>query len=99
VSVISDPGEVEAGRFDAQASGQTMFYDTRGVLKFSGGITEFRGHSGDNAGQTALVSLSVEGRAEVDHTSVYGCSLKNPERAVGETAPKAASTTKAAKGR
>jgi hypothetical protein len=44
VDVITDAGAVEAGRFDAQASGQTMFYDTQGVLKFSGGITEFRGH-------------------------------------------------------
>jgi hypothetical protein len=92
VTAVSDPGAVEAGRFDAQASGQTMFYDAGGVLKFSGGITEFRGHAGDNAGQSALVSLALTGRADIDHASVYGCSLKNPERAVGETAAKAAST-------
>ena len=92
VDVWSDPGEVEAERFGAQASGQTMFYDASGVLKFSGGITEFRGHSGDNAGRSALVSLALTGRADIDHTSVYGCSLKNPERAVKGPLLKAAST-------
>jgi hypothetical protein len=92
VEVLSDPGEVEAARFGAQASGQTMFYDARGVLRFSGGITEFRGHSGDNAGRSAITSLVLTGKADVDHTSVYGCSLKNPERAVGEPLLKAAST-------
>jgi hypothetical protein len=91
VEVVSDPGEVEAARFGAQASGQTMFYDAGGVLRFSGGITEFRGHSGDNAGRSAIASLVLTGSADIDHTSVYGCSLKNPERAVGEPLAKAAS--------
>jgi hypothetical protein len=93
VEVVSDPGGVEAGRFGALASGQTMFYDASGALRFSGGITEFRGHSGDNEGRSAITSLVLKGGAEIDHTSVYGCSLKNPERAVGEPLPKAASTT------
>jgi hypothetical protein len=92
VDVLSDPGEVEAARFGAQASGQTMFYDASGVLKFSGGITEFRGHSGDNAGRSAVASLALTGSADIDHTSVYGCSLKNPERAVVGPLQKAAST-------
>jgi hypothetical protein len=99
VEVLSDPGAVEAARFGAQASGQTMFYDASGVLRFSGGITEFRGHSGDNAGRSAITSLVLKGSADVDHTSVYGCSLKNPERAVGETPAKAASAGAAASSR
>jgi hypothetical protein len=99
VNVMSDPGEVEAGRFGAQASGQTMFYDASGVLRFSGGITEFRGHSGDNAGRSAIASLVLTGSAEIDHTSVYGCSLKNPERAVGEPPAKASSAGTAASSR
>jgi hypothetical protein len=99
VDVLSDPGEVEATRFGAQASGQTMFYDASGVLRFSGGITEFRGHAGDNAGRSAITSLILTGHADVDHTSVYGCSLKNPERAVGEPAARAASAGAAATSR
>jgi hypothetical protein len=99
VEVLSDPGEVEAARFGAQASGQTMAYDASGVLRFSGGITEFRGHSGDNAGRSAIASLVLTGNAEIDHTSVYGCSLKNPERAVGEPLAKAALAGAAASSR
>jgi hypothetical protein len=93
VDVLSDPSGVEAARFGAQASGQTMFYDARGELRFSGGITEFRGHSGDNAGRSAITSLVLTGSAGIDHTSVYGCSLKNPERAAREPMPKANSKT------
>ena len=82
VSVLSDPDGVEAAKFGALASGQTMAYDAQGALRFSGGITAFRGHAGDNAGQSAIASLVMTGKAAIDHTSVFGCSLKNPERAV-----------------
>ncbi len=82
VAVVSDPSGVEAARFGAQASGQTMAYDGQGMLRFSGGITVFRGHAGDNDGQSAIASLVMTGNATRDHTSVFGCSLKNPERAV-----------------
>ena len=36
VGVLSDLGGVEASLFGAQASGQTMFYDAAGDLRFSG---------------------------------------------------------------
>lgn len=81
VRVLSDPEGVEAARFGAQASGQTFVYGGAGDLEFSGGITAFRGHAGDNAGETAVVSLVMTGSSESRRTSVYGCSLKNPERA------------------
>jgi hypothetical protein len=81
VTVLSDPEGVEAARFGAQASGQTFVYGVAGNLEFSGGITAFRGHAGDNGGETAVVSLVMTGSAETRRTSVYGCSLKNPERA------------------
>lgn len=79
VNVLSDPNGIEAARFGAQASGQTMLYDATGRLQFSGGITASRGHSGDNAGRTALVSLVTTGTAETTRTSVYGCSLHDPK--------------------
>ena len=81
VSVMSDPDGVEAEKFGAQASGQTLVYNAAGELEFSGGITAFRGHSGDNAGRTAIASLVLTGNAATRRTSVYGCSLKSPERA------------------
>jgi hypothetical protein len=78
VSVFSDPGGVEARRFGAQASGQTILYDSGGRMRFSGGITASRGHSGDNAGRSAVVSLVITGTAQTERTSVFGCSLHDP---------------------
>jgi hypothetical protein len=81
VSVYSDLDAVEATRFGAQASGQTFLFAPDGKLLFSGGIVPFRGHAGDNPGRTAIVSLVSTGTAKVHQTSVYGCSLHDPERA------------------
>jgi hypothetical protein len=75
VSVVRDDEGVEASRFHAATSGQTMLYDTGGKLLFSGGITSARGHAGDNAGRTAIVSLLTAGGAGQQATPVYGCPL------------------------
>jgi hypothetical protein len=77
VRVVPDPANGEANLFGAQASGQTMLYDGSGHLRFSGGITASRGHSGDNAGRSAIVSLVSTGTAQTEHTSVFGCSLQD----------------------
>jgi hypothetical protein len=78
VTVFADPNDVEAKRFGAQASGQTILYDADGHMRFSGGITTSRGHSGDNAGRSAIVSLVTTGTAKTARTSVFGCSLHDP---------------------
>jgi hypothetical protein len=75
VSVIADQDGVEADRFQAVTSGQTVLYDTEGRLLFSGGITGSRGHSGDNAGRSAIVSLLNTGEAAAAKTFVFGCPL------------------------
>jgi hypothetical protein len=75
VTVSRDESGIEARRFQAETSGQILLYDTGGRLLFSGGITASRGHSGDNAGRRAIVSLLTEGAAERDQTLVFGCSL------------------------
>jgi hypothetical protein len=75
VSVVRDDEGVEASRFQAATSGQTMLYDAEGKLLFSGGITSARGHAGDNAGRTAIVSLLTRGEAEQRETNVFGCPL------------------------
>jgi hypothetical protein len=78
VTVISDQADREADLFHAQASGQTFLYDADGRLRFNGGITAARGHAGDNAGRSSIVSL-VTGEGEaVTTTSVYGCELHTP---------------------
>jgi hypothetical protein len=78
VSVFSDPGGVEARRFGAKASGQTILYDAGGRMRFNGGITASRGHSGDNTGRSAIVSLVITGTSQTERTSVFGCSLHDP---------------------
>ena len=52
-----------------------MFYDARGALLFSGGITGARGHAGDNAGRRAIVALLNRSPARSRATNVFGCSL------------------------
>ncbi|HEV2912273.1 MAG TPA: hypothetical protein VGX92_03055 [Pyrinomonadaceae bacterium] len=75
VQVVSDDDGVEARRFHATTSGHTSLYDADGRLVFSGGITGARGHSGDNAGRSAVESLLNEGAADRSETFVFGCPL------------------------
>ncbi|MES2503419.1 MAG: hypothetical protein V4534_00920 [Myxococcota bacterium] len=75
VSVSLDENGVESRRFGAKTSGQVNLYDPQGRLVFSGGITSARGHSGDNAGKSAIVSFINERKTTVKHTPVFGCVL------------------------
>jgi hypothetical protein len=86
VMVVRDDSGLEARRFGAATSGQTLLYDASGTLLFSGGITAARGHAGDNAGRSELVSLLKSrasapagtlnrGQTARDATSVFGCPL------------------------
>jgi hypothetical protein len=77
VTVMQDNDGNEAKFFNAATSGQTFLYDATGQLLFNGGITSARGHSGDNLGRDAIVSLLSEGEAEQTETAVYGCPLFN----------------------
>lgn len=75
VTVMEDDGGVEARRFHALTSGATVLYDRNGKLLFSGGITSARGHEGDNAGRSTIVSLLETGEADQRNTKVFGCAL------------------------
>ena len=78
-SVVTDPDGAESRRFGAATSGQTLLFAADGRLQFAGGITESRGHAGDNAGRSAIVSLILNGGpvAQTIQTPVYGCPLCN----------------------
>jgi hypothetical protein len=71
----------EAQQFAAATSGHVVLYDGAGRLHFSGGITISRGHSGDNAGRSAVVALLNRGEAggpsgsRPIKSSVFGCPL------------------------
>jgi hypothetical protein len=77
---LDQDGEV-ASRFDARTSGQTFLYDAQGELMFRGGITPERGHMGDSNGRAAILQFITTGTVSVALTPVFGCSLRNPERA------------------
>ena len=79
VKTLTDEGGVEARRFHASTSGQTFLFNPAGHLLFSGGITAGRGHSGQNAGSDAIVSLLTTGKAQRNKTFVFGCSLFTPD--------------------
>jgi len=75
VKVMTDEGGIEAARFGSRTSGQAMLYDTNGQLIFNGGITSSRGHSGENEGRSAIVSLLRADTSATNETPVFGCPL------------------------
>ncbi|HEV8146822.1 MAG TPA: hypothetical protein VGP79_10590 [Bryobacteraceae bacterium] len=76
VEVREDRDNEIATQFGAFTSGQTLLFDREGRLMFRGGITAFRGHSGDNAGRDTILAL-LEGPARaLQATPVFGCSLR-----------------------
>jgi hypothetical protein len=75
VNVMADDEGIEARRFHAATSGQTMLYDKDGNLLFSGGITDGRGHEGDNPGRSAIVSFLTISEADRTETPVFGCPI------------------------
>jgi hypothetical protein len=75
VNIFRDPGGREAIRFGVTGSGHALLFAASGQLRFSGGITISRGHDGENPGCTAILSLVETGRASINHTPVFGCSL------------------------
>jgi hypothetical protein len=74
-TAIADDDGAQARLFDATTSGQMLLYGRDGQLLFSGGITDARGHAGDNDGSDAIISFVNTGAAKVRTTSVFGCSL------------------------
>jgi hypothetical protein len=80
VRAFEDRGAKMAELFGVFTSGQTLLYGSDGLLLFKGGITAFRGHSGDNPGRTALTTLlekPVPPAADLPIvTRVFGCSLR-----------------------
>ena len=75
VTVLRDDSGVEARRFGAVTSGDVMLYARGRKLLFHGGITDARGHAGDNEGRAAI-ALLLEGKpGNTTTTHVFGCRL------------------------
>jgi hypothetical protein len=81
VTRVIDDGR-EARLFGAATSGQTIVYDARGKLLFTGGITDARGHFGDNDGIRSIGILldnsGLDNNSALAKTPVYGCALFAP---------------------
>ena len=75
VNVAVDEKGRETQRFGVSTSGHTAVYTPDGRLMFQGGITAARGHSGDNAGRSAILDLLDQGSAAQTQTPVFGCSI------------------------
>jgi hypothetical protein len=81
VTALVDVNGREAINFQSLTSGQTLLYDRSGRLVFQGGITASRGHSGDNAGRSAIISIVNTGSSDQKTTPVFGCPLLDPQSA------------------
>ncbi len=81
VTVHLDVDGHQAARFGALTSGQVLLYDTRGRLRFSGGLTTVRGQIGESVGQQ-WIAAAVEGTDQgFRATRVFGCRLAGPSAA------------------
>jgi len=79
VTVLQDDAGFEARQFRTETSGDTVLYSAGGHLLFHGGLTISRGHSGDNAGRSALQILLHDQSPQETQTPVFGCSLFKAE--------------------
>lgn len=77
VRAVIDYKGVAAVRYGAKTSGDVLLYDPSGKLRFHGGITDARGHEGDNVGESAVISVVLRGSSNVDSGPVFGCSLQS----------------------
>jgi hypothetical protein len=82
VSVVVDPNGGDSRALGATTSGEVAVYDAAGSLRFSGGITDGRGHEGDNTGLDAVLSVLGKQTPRTTSTPVYGCPLLGCERTI-----------------
>jgi hypothetical protein len=85
MTAVADPDGREAARFGAETSGQVVLYDAGGRLQFAGGITDSRGHIGDNMGQRTLgeriASPVTSPAVSPSRHAVFGCPMGDQEPA------------------
>jgi hypothetical protein len=72
--VLIDEDGREAALFGGFTSGQTFLYDGEGRLRFEGGITMLRGHSGLNSGRAGIIHIANTQSGKGTHP-VFGCAI------------------------
>lgn len=73
--VIKDREGRELRRFGMTTSGEVKLFDEAGKLLFHGGITESRGHEGENPGLDALLAAVRDGKPASKPSPVFGCAI------------------------
>lgn len=79
VTLCSDAGSVESRRFGVFTSGQALYYDAAGCLRFAGGLTRARGVRGSSEGGAVLLARLQGHEAEAAQSDVFGCPLCHAE--------------------
>lgn len=74
---VVDREGLEAKRFGVQTSGHVLVYTPAGQLVFSGGISNGRGHEGDNPGRQALVAAVNGSETSQRDFAVFGCPINH----------------------
>lgn len=82
INLEIDEDGIQAQRYGALTSGQTLLYTNKGQLIFSGGITISRGHVGENPGAEAIKLYFRSPYQTLIQTPLFGCSIRKPERAI-----------------
>jgi hypothetical protein len=77
--IYVDWGGVEAAKFGATTSGFVMLFGENGSRQYAGGVTESRGHEGDNAGRNSLARILCHEIEMVEGIPAFGCRLCLPE--------------------
>lgn len=75
VRILHDLDGRAATRFGAETSGDVMLYSCDGHLLFRGGITQSRGHEGDNPAADSLVGLLNGTSSGMSQAPIFGCPL------------------------
>jgi hypothetical protein len=73
--VVLDPEGVEARCFGVRTSGHVVLFDKDGHLLYSGGITDGRGHAGENIGRQTVMAWLIGEAVQRRTAPVYGCPL------------------------
>jgi hypothetical protein len=74
-TVFADKDCAESKKFSAFTSGTVVLYSPAGQEIFRGGITDSRGHEGDNPGKDAIQTYFTTGHIPIHSTPVFGCAL------------------------
>lgn len=72
--VIVDHDGSDAAIFGGFTSGQAFLYDGDGRLRFTGGVTSLRGHTGLNRGRADVIRIANQRGGTGSHP-VFGCAI------------------------